>query len=213
MTVTSSATRAIFGSNSESVWPHFYAGTMGRVQRDCIERFRHVLRYSRQHSTICNALTDAGWFAGLGAMRGIDGREIGKSDLVVIWGGNPVSTQINVMKHVAEAWHQRGAKLVVVDPYRTGTAAVARTAPPPCPGCISIAVPDCAIVSATPSTCEAHHEHKPPTAFRDDRRSICGAIARPSTVFWNDAIARHEPYHRLRVLLRRPSSATNSSRR
>jgi anaerobic selenocysteine-containing dehydrogenase len=119
---------------SESVWPHFYAGTMGRVQRDCIERFRHVLRYSRQHSTICNALTDAGWFAGLGAMRGIDGREIGQSDLIVIWGGNPVSTQINVMKHVAEARHRRGAKLVVVDPYRTGTAAVADIHLAPLPG-------------------------------------------------------------------------------
>jgi anaerobic selenocysteine-containing dehydrogenase len=119
---------------SESVWPHFYAGTMGRVQRDCIERFRHVLRYSRQHSTICNALTDAGWFAGLGAMRGIDGREIGQSDLIVIWGGNPVSTQINVMKHVAEARHRRGAKLVVVDPYRTGTAEVADLHLAPLPG-------------------------------------------------------------------------------
>jgi anaerobic selenocysteine-containing dehydrogenase len=119
---------------SESVWPHFYAGTMGRVQRDCIERFRHVLRYSRQHSTICNALTDAGWFAGLGAMRGIDGCEIGQSDLIVIWGGNPVSTQINVMKHVAEARHQRGAKLVVVDPYRTGTAEVADLHLAPLPG-------------------------------------------------------------------------------
>jgi anaerobic selenocysteine-containing dehydrogenase len=119
---------------SESVWPHFYAGTMGRVQRDCIERFRHVLRYSRQHSTICNALTDAGWFAGLGAMRGIDGREIGQSDLIVIWGGNPVLTQINVMKHVAEARHRRGAKLVVVDPYRTGTAAVADLHLAPLPG-------------------------------------------------------------------------------
>jgi anaerobic selenocysteine-containing dehydrogenase len=119
---------------SESVWLHFYAGTMGRVQRDCIERFRHVLRYSRQHSTICNALTDAGWFAGLGAMRGIDGREIGQSDLIVIWGGNPVSTQINVMKHVAEARHRQGAKLVVVDPYRTGTAKVADLHLAPLPG-------------------------------------------------------------------------------
>ena len=43
------------------------------------------------------------------------------SDLVVIWGGNPVNTQVNVMTH-AMAAKKRGAKLVVVDPYRTGTA-------------------------------------------------------------------------------------------
>ena len=44
------------------------------------------------------------------------------SDLIVIWGGNPVNTQVNVMTHVARARKERGAKLVVVDPYRTGTA-------------------------------------------------------------------------------------------
>ena len=44
------------------------------------------------------------------------------SDLIVIWGGNPVNTQVNVMTHVARARKARGARLVVVDPYRTGTA-------------------------------------------------------------------------------------------
>ena len=49
-------------------------------------------------------------------------REIDEhSDLVVIWGGNPVNTQVNVMTHAMRA-KKRGAKLVVVDPYRTGTA-------------------------------------------------------------------------------------------
>ena len=118
----------------EAVWPHFYAGTMGRVQRDCIERFRHVIGYSRQDSTICNALTDAGWVAGVGAMRGVDGREIAKAELIVIWGGNPVSTQINVMTHVATARKERGARLVVVDPYRTGTAEIADLHLMPLPG-------------------------------------------------------------------------------
>ena len=118
----------------EAVWPHFYAGTMGRVQRDCIERFRHVLRYSRQHSTICNTLTDAGWLVGHGAKRGVDGREMAKSDLIVVWGGNPVSTQVNVMTHIAKARRERGAKLVVVDPYRTGTAEAADMHLAPLPG-------------------------------------------------------------------------------
>jgi anaerobic selenocysteine-containing dehydrogenase len=119
---------------SETVWPYYYAGTMGRVQRDGINRLRHAMRYSRQHSTICNALTDAGWFAGLGAMRGVDAREIAKSDLIVVWGGNPVSTQINVMTHVATARKERGAKLVVIDPYRTGTAELADLHLAPLPG-------------------------------------------------------------------------------
>ena len=119
---------------SEAVWPHYYAGTMGRVQRDGIQRLRHAMRYSRQHSTICSALTDAGWLAGVGPKRGIDGREIAKSDLIVIWGGNPVSTQVNVMTHVAAARKERGAKLVVVDPYRTATAEQADIHLMPLPG-------------------------------------------------------------------------------
>jgi anaerobic selenocysteine-containing dehydrogenase len=106
----------------ETVFPYFYAGTMGLVQRDGIERLRHVMGYSRQASTICVALADAGWTAGAGVKRGLDGREIGDADLVVMWGGNPVNTQVNVMTHIARARKERGAKLIVIDPYRTGTA-------------------------------------------------------------------------------------------
>ena len=107
------------------MWPYYYAGTMGLVQRDGINRLRHAMRYSREHLSICSMLSDAGWFAGIGAKRGVDGREIAKSDVIVIWGGNPVSTQVNVMTHIAAARRERGAKLVVVDPYRTATAELA----------------------------------------------------------------------------------------
>jgi len=110
---------------SEAVWPYFYAGTMGLVQRDGIERLRHAKRYSRQYSTICTKLVATGWTAACGARRGPDAREMAESDLIVVWGGNPVSTQVNVMTHIAKARKARGAKLVVVDPYRTGTAAQA----------------------------------------------------------------------------------------
>jgi len=109
----------------ETVWPHFYSGTMGLVQRDGIQRLAHAMRYSRQHSTICVSLVDAGWNAAVGQKRGVDGREIAKSDLIVVWGGNPASTQVNLMAHIAEARRERGAKLVVVDPYRTATAEIA----------------------------------------------------------------------------------------
>jgi len=114
------AKAALYGS--ETVWPYFYAGTMGLVQRDGINRLRHAMRYSRWYSTICITLSDTGWNAGVGSKRGVDFREIDEhSDLVVIWGGNPVSTQVNVMAHAMKA-KKRGARIVVVDPYRTGTA-------------------------------------------------------------------------------------------
>ena len=107
---------------SESVWPYYYSGTMGLVQRDSIHRLRHVMRYSRQQNTICTSLCEAGWMAGVGRFTGPDPREMAKSDLVVVWGGNPVATQVNAMVHITRARKERGAKLVVIDPYRTGTA-------------------------------------------------------------------------------------------
>ncbi len=107
---------------AESVWPFFYAGTMGFVQRDGINRLRHAMGYSGQHSTLCVTLADTGWKAGTGVKRGVDALEIEDSDLIVVWGGNPVSTQVNLMTHITRARKSRGAKLVVVDPYRTPTA-------------------------------------------------------------------------------------------
>ena len=132
--VSERLTRATQRHGSEAVWPHFYAGTMGMVQRDGIQRLRHAMRYSRQNSTICAAMTDAGWAAGVGARRGVDGREVAKSDLIVSWGGNPVSTQVNLMTHITKARRERGAKFVVVDPYRTPTAEVADVHLAPLPG-------------------------------------------------------------------------------
>ena len=132
--VAEALTRATQRHGSETVWPYYYAGTMGLVQRDGINRLRHAMRYSREDLTICNALSDAGWCAGVGAKRGVDGREIKKSDLIVVWGGNPVSTQINVMTHIAAARRERGARLVVIDPYRTATAERADLHLAPLPG-------------------------------------------------------------------------------
>ena len=117
-----------------AVWPFYYAGTMGLVQRDGINRLRHVMRYSRQKLTICTSLPEAGWHAGIGQSRGVDPREMAKSDLIVVWGGNPVSTQVNVMTHITRARKDRGAKLVVIDPYRSPTAAAADLHLAPRPG-------------------------------------------------------------------------------
>jgi anaerobic selenocysteine-containing dehydrogenase len=110
---------------SEAVWPYHSGGTMGVVQRWGIDRLRHAFGYSRQHSTICMTPAEAGWLAGVGKLTGTDPREMAQSDLIVVWGGNPVSTQVNAMSHIAKARKQRGAKLVVVDVYRTPTVEVA----------------------------------------------------------------------------------------
>ena len=109
----------------ETIWPYHYAGTMGLVQRAAIRRLGHLAGWSRQRETFCVALSDAGWLAGAGAKRGIDPREMLESELIVVWGGNPVHTQVNFMHWVQKARRGRAVPLVVVDPYRTATAAKA----------------------------------------------------------------------------------------
>ncbi len=106
---------------AESVWPYYYAGTMGRVMRDGINRLTHVKKYSRFFGTICTAIAAPGFTAGTGRLSGPDPREIAKSDCVVLWGTNAVATQVNVMTHAARARKERGAKIVVIDIYRNAT--------------------------------------------------------------------------------------------
>ncbi|MFC4171663.1 molybdopterin-dependent oxidoreductase [Microvirga sp. GCM10011540] len=106
---------------SESVWPYYYAGTMGYVMRDGINRLRHVKRYSGQYSTICTATAYTGFVAGTGKLAGPDPREMAVSDCIVIWGTNPVHTQVNVMTHAMRARKERGAKIVAIDIYMNPT--------------------------------------------------------------------------------------------
>ncbi len=123
--VVASFTDAAARHGSEAVWPYSSAGTMGLVNRDAVFRLRHAMRWSGRKGTICTAIASAGWTAGCGRVIGPDSREMAVADLNVLWGTNPVSTQVNVMAHVTRARKERGAKLVVIDPYRTGSAAAA----------------------------------------------------------------------------------------
>ena len=107
---------------AQAVWPYFYAGTMGLVMRDGINRLRHAKGYSGQHSTICTTLAWNGYVAGTGRLSGVDPREMADADVIVIWGTNAAATQINVMSHALAARHKRGTRLVVVDTYRNATA-------------------------------------------------------------------------------------------
>jgi anaerobic selenocysteine-containing dehydrogenase len=106
---------------AESVWPYYYAGTMGLVMRDGINRLAHVKKYSRFYSTICSNIARVGFVAGTGKIAGVDPREMGVSDLIVIWGTNPVNTQVNVMTHAMRARKERGARIAAIDVYNNDT--------------------------------------------------------------------------------------------
>jgi anaerobic selenocysteine-containing dehydrogenase len=87
----------------EAVWPYHSGGTLGVLSRWGIDRLRHVMGYSRQKSTICVTPAESGWKAGIGAARGSDPRRLAEADLILMWGGNPVATQVNLMSHIQAA--------------------------------------------------------------------------------------------------------------
>ena len=91
--VTEQFLRAEQKHGAETVWPYYYAGTMGYVMRDGINRLRHAKKYSGFFSTICVNPAWSGYMAGTGKLAGADPREMAKSDLVVIWGTNAVNTK------------------------------------------------------------------------------------------------------------------------
>ncbi|MDP6706306.1 MAG: molybdopterin oxidoreductase family protein [Alphaproteobacteria bacterium] len=119
--VAEAFTRAAQTHGPETVWPYHSGGTLGLIQRYGQQRLTHAMGYSRQKTTICITPSESGWRAGVGEVRGVDPCEAADADLIVVWGGNPVATNVNLMSHIQRARKQRGAKLAVIDVYATPT--------------------------------------------------------------------------------------------
>jgi anaerobic selenocysteine-containing dehydrogenase len=113
--------RIIATDGAQAILPFSYAGTMGQVQYYAGHPLFHALGASRLDRTICVSTAYAGWRATLGTVDGNDSEQMVGADLVVLWGINAAYTTINVMTLVKQA-RQRGAHVVVIDPYRTATA-------------------------------------------------------------------------------------------
>jgi len=113
--------RIIAADGPEAILPFSYAGTMGQVQYYAGHALFHALGASRLDRTICVATAHAGWRATVGAVTGNDSEQMVGADLVVLWGINAAYTSVNVMTLVREA-RRAGARVVVIDPYRTPTA-------------------------------------------------------------------------------------------
>lgn len=117
--------RQIIGDHgAEAILPYSYAGTMGLIQRNSGHPFFHRLGASRLDRTICSPAKGTGWKAVMGDTPTIDPDEVVDSDLVILWGINAAATSVHFMHQVAEA-RRRGARVWLIETYRTPTAAAA----------------------------------------------------------------------------------------
>jgi len=106
----------------QAIVPYSYAGTMGLLQYSSMDRrFFHRLGASLLDRTICATAGKAGWVATIGATIGTDVEQFVNSRLVLIWGSNPITSNLHLWTRVQEA-KRRGARLVAIDPYRSQTA-------------------------------------------------------------------------------------------
>jgi len=111
---------AEFGS--EAILPYSYGGTLGALNGGSMDRrFFHRLGASQLERTICSAAGEAGLKSVLGAKMGTEPEQFRHSKYIIAWAANIHGNNVHLWPFITEA-RRNGAKLVVIDPYRTKTA-------------------------------------------------------------------------------------------
>lgn len=109
----------------ESILPYSYAGTMGLLNGAGMDRrFFHRLGASRLDRTICSSAGGVALTETLGFRYGTEYEQFRHARLILAWGANIHGTNIHLWPFIVEA-RRNGARLVVIDPIRTRTAALA----------------------------------------------------------------------------------------
>jgi anaerobic selenocysteine-containing dehydrogenase len=109
----------------EAILPYSYAGTMGMLNGSGMDRrFFHRLGASRLDRTICSSAGGAALTATLGLRYATEPEQFRQSKLILAWGANIHGTNVHLWPFIVEA-RRNGAKLYVIDPVRTRTAALA----------------------------------------------------------------------------------------
>jgi anaerobic selenocysteine-containing dehydrogenase len=114
--------KPLAATEPEAILPYSYAGTMGLVQGESMSsRFFHKLGASLLDRTICATAGATGYKYTIGASIGTDIEQFQHARLLIIWGGNPIASNLHFWTRAQEA-KRNGAKLIAIDPYRSLTA-------------------------------------------------------------------------------------------
>src|SRR5579862_7136354 len=114
---------AEFGS--EAILPFSFGGTLGMLNSASMDRrFFHRLGASQLARNICSAAGEAGLESVYGIKLGTEPEQFRHARYIIAWAANIHGNNVHLWPFIAEARRQ-GAKLVVIDPYRTRTASCA----------------------------------------------------------------------------------------
>jgi anaerobic selenocysteine-containing dehydrogenase len=111
---------AEFGS--EAILPYSYGGTLGALNGGSMDRrFFYRLGASQLDRTICSTAGEAGLTSVIGIKLGTEPEQFRHSRYIIAWAANIHGNNVHLWPFIEEA-RRKGAKLVVIDPYRTRTA-------------------------------------------------------------------------------------------
>jgi anaerobic selenocysteine-containing dehydrogenase len=109
----------------ESILPYSYAGTIGVLGFGSMDRrFFHRLGASRLDRTICSEAGGQAWNTVYGRKLGTPTEDFRLAKLILAWGANIHGNNVHLWPMIEQA-RRAGARLIVIDPYRTRTAALA----------------------------------------------------------------------------------------
>jgi len=115
--------RAIIAEHGpEAILPYSYGGTLGALNGASMDRrFFHRLGASQLERTICSDAGEKGLESVLGVKLGTEPEQFVHSRYIIAWASNIHGNNVHLWPFIEEA-RRKGAKLVVIDPYRTRTA-------------------------------------------------------------------------------------------
>src|SRR3954452_9038321 len=118
----------------ESILPYSYMGTQGLIQGNTMSaRVMNALGASELERTICATAGIVGTVQAHGVSPEVDPEEWPNARYLLVWGWNPLSTAPHLWRKLLDA-RNAGARLVVVDPFRSRTARLADEHLRPLPG-------------------------------------------------------------------------------
>ncbi|HEX6100854.1 MAG TPA: molybdopterin oxidoreductase family protein [Thermoanaerobaculia bacterium] len=121
-TIATNLRRVIDEHGPEAILPYSYAGTMGLIQGEGMDRrFFHAIGASLLDRTICASAGTEGMNVSYGTRMGPDPEDIVHAKLIVLWGTNTLTANPHLWPFVREA-KANGATTICIDPLRTRTA-------------------------------------------------------------------------------------------
>ena len=102
--------------------PHAYLGNQGTANGlTAGDAFFNRLGSTVAEKTYCESGSSTAWVMTVGPTGGLDVESMAYADYIIVWGMNMVSTNLHGWPFLLEA-RSKGAKIVVIDPYKSRTA-------------------------------------------------------------------------------------------